>query len=419
MRHLIIGGGFAGLLEAKRLLATGASVTVAEKHRFGGALASASMAGINIDTGAEAFATADSSMFKVLTELGLSEQIVFPTPLSAKIISEQARYPIPRGYMGIPASLDDPELIAVISSAGIAQAKDLDSAVFGEYETVADLVTARLGEEFLTKLVAPVMAGVHSSSPDKLLASKIFRPLLAQAQSSNSLIAAIAQLRANSPRPGSAVASLAGGLHQIIPRLVESLVGAELIENAELAELHQTASGFDAVLEGRDYVFDELVSAAGYSFTSRFIEIAASQLETSVVTLLVNSAALNSAPLGSGALITKEHSIQAKATTHLNAKWQWIADSLPRNQHLIRVSYGLDGALPTEDLIALASSELGLIYDLKEFEILDARADIWPSTLVRNPIASTDDSRLRVVGALVSGNGLSGIAKDHLERNAA
>lgn len=419
MKTLIVGGGFAGLLEAKRLIDLGQSVTLVEKNRFGGAVASATMADISIDTGAEAFATADPAMLKILESLGLSETICYPTSKTASIIADDARYPIPHGYMGIPADLDDPELSYVVSAEALENAKVLDSAPFGSYDSVAELITNRLGDEFLEKLVAPVMAGVHSSSADSLDPQKIFRPLMNKAQAENSLVAAVKNLRANAPRPGSAVASLTGGMHQLVPALVSSLGAAELFEETEISELYELAGGYNAVIQDNNYQFDQLVIASGFGFASRFIEIKASQLETSVVTFLVESTELNSAPLGSGALITQASPLRAKATTHLNAKWQWIADKLPANQHLIRISYGLDGVLPDSDLISLASSELGAIYDIENFSILDARADIWPSTLVSKPLEYSHHPQLRVVGALVSGNGLSGIAKDHLERSAA
>ncbi|QIK63413.1 FAD-dependent oxidoreductase [Leucobacter viscericola] len=98
-----------------------------------------------------------------------------------------------------------------------------------------------------------------------------------------------------------------------------------------------------------------------------------------VIAILVEDERLNAAPRGTGALVAEDarHAtppIAAKALTHANIKWAWLAEQLPMNTHLLRLSYGEHGADavtlqmpdPAVERLALADAGAILGIDLPE-----------------------------------------------------
>jgi len=62
------------------------------------------------------------------------------------------------------------------------------------------------------------------------------------------------------------------------------------------------------------------------------------------LTLAVRAPELDDAPVSQGLLVAPapadEQPVAAKALSHLNVKWPWLADQLPPHTHLLRLSYG-------------------------------------------------------------------------------
>ena len=83
---------------------------------------------------------------------------------------EQA-WPGADGVLGIPASPQDPALRAALSDDELETAlaePTLLEEIGAEARTVADLVTARLGQAVTERLVAPVTTGVYGMRPERM-----------------------------------------------------------------------------------------------------------------------------------------------------------------------------------------------------------------------------------------------------------
>jgi hypothetical protein len=111
---LVIGGGVAGLLAARRHARAGARVTLLEAApRIGGAVGCADLAGIELNTGAEAYATRGGTVRALVDELGLSDQAVTPRQgLGSRLVSDAGSLPSPAGALlgmpGHPLAADGP-----------------------------------------------------------------------------------------------------------------------------------------------------------------------------------------------------------------------------------------------------------------------------------------------------------------------
>jgi oxygen-dependent protoporphyrinogen oxidase len=439
--RVVIGAGIAGLLAASRALERGEKVAVLEKVSVvGGILQSIECADVAVDAGAESFSTIATHFERLVADTGMLEDLVTPQRAEARLItSAGGRHKIPRGYLGIPASLDDPELIDIVGTEAIAKAKDLDARTPGEVTglTVAEFVSTRLGEAFVTNLVEPVFAGVHGASTRTLDASATMAPLLEPYLRTGSLIAAVAEVRASHPRPGSAVAGLRGGLFRIIDSLRGQLEknGVTFYLDTEVSELTYEGTEWTAHTPEALFHSKALTLAVGpdstKSFLGRFTEQvvpteSVAAIDATVVFAHVVSEQLDAWPLGSGALATSGSGSMAKATTHVNSKWGWVNESLAEHHHILRLSYGRNGRLPREDISEFVEQDIGLLYGIDDFSIRSVQSVTWRSSLNRPTpenaramelITKTAGTlNIEICGSTTAGNGLLGIAREHYER---
>ena len=116
-QYVIVGGGVAGLVTARRLAIAGESVTVLEAgDRFGGIVASHTVGGVVLDSGAESYATRGGTVEALATGLGLGPDIVAPLASPAWLYRADGRaLPLPAtsvlGIPGVPLAAD---VIAVV-----------------------------------------------------------------------------------------------------------------------------------------------------------------------------------------------------------------------------------------------------------------------------------------------------------------
>jgi protoporphyrinogen/coproporphyrinogen III oxidase len=337
--------------------------------------------------------------------------------------------------MGIPANLDSVRDIPGISDEALQRARELDHARWTQYlddATVAEVVTARLGSEILQTLVEPLCLGVHSSSAHDLEARAIFPEVLRVAAQEQSLVGAVAKVRGRGASPGSAVATIRGGLHRLIQAL-----------RAELERLGVTVQcdlRVDSITRGEEWWTVEtsvgqhqsshLSVCTGAAEASRLLdampEIAKELGEVSTVDqalslVVVRAPELNDFPLGSGALVSTSLGIEAKATTHLNAKWQWWRDRLPQDLHLLRFSFGRGGVLPAEPYAELVAEAMRVLYRVDSPDIVAWKDVVWRGGVVKptqGHVARVgklhtlaEAVSLNLHGAYISGNGLLGISR--------
>lgn len=390
----VVGGGVGGLVVARRLAASGASVTVFEaSDRLGGTVAQLDVGGLALDAGAESFAVRGGAVEALLAELGLAGDIVAPAPRPAWLqpVTGDA-VPLPAtALLGIPADPLADDVVRVVGLAAAGRAAALDARPVGEVPaTLGALVRERHGAEMLDRLVAPVVHGVHSQHPDELPVARAHPALADAVMSAGSLSGAVARLRAAAP-PGAAVAGIRGGVNRIVPALAGDLLrrGGDIRLGTRIDDL--------AALEGA-----VVVAAPGVATP------AAPGRRIDLVTLLVEQDELDAAPRGTGLLVAAGAPVAARALTHATAKWGWLREAAG-GRHVIRLSYDETPADPVAAAVADAQTLLGVRLPV----VVDAAHVFW----VR-PAAASVPSDVVVVGETVAGSGLAGIVA-HAERTAA
>lgn len=387
-RFSVVGGGFAGLVIARRLAMAGRDVTVFEAtDRLGGSVARHTVGGIDLDAGAESFATRAGTVAALAAELGLGAEIVAPSSAGAWLQPASGRaVPLPAtSLLGIPGTPLAADVIAVTGLASALRAQ-LDAIIPSLWArkslTLGALVRRRMGAGMLEKLVAPVVRGVHSVHPDDIALDRAAPGLRAAYGKEGSLAAAVRRMRDAAPA-GSAVAGIRGGVHRLVTELVADLAvfGVDVRLGERVTDLGS--------LDGTPVLATALQPAAGRPIV--------------LITLVVDQPELDAAPRGTGLLVADGATgIRARALTHATAKWEWLAER-SGGLHVLRLSYdaGQDAGL---EEIARADAAALLGVALPHSSVVDSARVEW----VR-PAASPGPEGVSIVGETVAGSGLVGI----------
>lgn len=399
-RVIVIGAGIAGLVVARDLAQAGVPVTVVEAaDRVGGQLASIRIAGLDVDAAAESFATRGGAVAALASELGLGDDVVLPRESPAWLVGAHGRaHPLPAAsVLGIPVDPRSPDVVAAIGRRAAWRAR-LDAAVPlrrpEAYRSLGDLVRRRMGPRVRDGLVAPVVRGVYSTTPDALPLALASPGLPDALRSSRSLSAAVARLRAASPA-GSQVAGLRGGVHRLAEALERDAraAGAHVVLGSRVvhADIHGVRLAGGERLRG--LVVSAAADAQGAPVRTRTITVAIA---------VVDAPELDSRPRGTGALIeVGAEGIGARALTHSSAKWAWLADQLPAGRHVVRLSYDEMPDDPEKTVLA----DLRAITGARIDRLVELDVRTWTRTLQAQPTAAGLDA----VGEAASVTGLASI----------
>lgn len=444
---VVIGAGVAGLVAARVLRAAGRRTIVLEaSDRVGGLIAAKRIAGFRLDVGAESFATRGTAATELLNDLGLAEEIVTPVAGAARIRRGGELIPLPAtGLFGIPA---DPEAAGVIRAIGPDAARtaaaDLTAPIADDTRnavTIAELVTSRMGRAVVDSLVAPIVRGVHSASPDDLEVERLAPGLIAKTIATGSLARAVQGIRRAAPA-GSPVASIRGGMIRLIDALEADAQHAssnggtiEIRRDARVTEITRAAGGWRLGIRSRagdETAIDaatvlvatderaalKLLQSAGVD-----VELQRETTSAEVVSLIVDTAALDGVDVGSGILVARgddrESAIVAKALTFSSAKWAWVREALGPRRHALRLSYR-EG----EADIDRAVHDAALLLDrpLTVDDVVGAAVTRWHSALphavvgvrarvdaVRASLTPLRSEGLAATGAWLDGTGLAAV----------
>ena len=416
---VVIGGGIAGLVVARDLGKAGASVILLEAaSRLGGEVKRHTVAGIDLDAGAESFATRDETVAKLATEIGLGSEIVLPDPRGAWVVEADGHaFQLPKtGLLGIPGTAMSKDVIDVIGTAGAFRA-EMDSLLPGpigaKEQKLGPLVRRRMGRKVLDKLVTPVAMGVHSAHPDDLDVDRVAPGLRKALLHENSLARAVTSLREKGAA-GSAVAGIRGG----VVRLVDELA-ADLETYGVDVRLDSPALSYDAtsvtVVGGERLETAHVVVALGGGDAARLDGAEAQTGLITLATLVVRDPALDSAPRGTGVLVAPGATgIHAKALTHASIKWAWLAERA-EGRHILRLSYNspvVDRGVSDAELLRLAAGDastlLGMPVTPGQVEGF-ARVEWAAPFQGAGSCGRTGVDGVTRVGGSVAGRGLAGV----------
>ncbi|WP_404442684.1 FAD-dependent oxidoreductase [Microbacterium marinum] len=440
-RHdiVVIGGGIAGLTIAWEAARAGRDVVVLESSAAtGGMLRRGVVAGIEADLGAESFATRTSGVVDLVADARLPVQFVEPRPAGAHLayrepwafgaLRRTRRAPLPRrALIGIPADPAAPDVARILGRDGVRRAlAEPAPAHGGDEPSLADLVTAQLGEAVATRLVEPLCRSVYSHDAASVRLSALHPTLWAEYVARGSLTAAVDAL-APAARAGSAVRGVEGGLWRLAAELHAAALRAGAVIRTS-APVVSVSTGVDGVivLQGGETVHaGQVVIATGPSAAVRLLDVEVAPAAPVRLTVAeITAHGLTRAPVGSGVIVAPDVPTPAKALTHVDAKWEWAAAALPPGTSVVRLSArdGDVGGLDTPADIARAIRVLTGVHVAPAEVRAHTRVD-WPDAVctptTRALLAGAAQRHgIHLAGAIAAGTGLASVIP-HARRVAA
>jgi protoporphyrinogen/coproporphyrinogen III oxidase len=427
-RVVVVGGGIAGLTAARVLAQAGRDVLVLEgSGELGGKLRLHSVAGVEVDVGAEAMLARRPEGVELATELGLP--MVHPATSSSSIWTRGALRPLPRSVMGVPSNVDQVAESGVLSDEGLERLRHETAGgprlAEGDDVSVGELVGTRLGDEVVDRLVEPLLGGVYAGH-SRLLSARATVPQLA-AWAGDSLVAHAAET-VGAADGGPVFAGVAGGLGRLVRALTEAGPFAVRL-GATVRELRRTATGFELVvgpttapeLVSADQVVVAVPAAPAARLLSGVAPSAAAELAAiesasmAIVTIAFRAEDVPDLP-GSGFLVPPIDGRTIKAATFSFAKWDWVREA-GDGVLLLRTSLGRhreESVLQVSDEELVAAS----LADLAEATGLTARpvdtlVQRWGGGLPQYAVGHLDRvARIHAAVARVPGLAVCGAAYD-------
>ncbi len=339
---LVVGAGLAGLVAARALASSGRSVVVVDGGDVGGSLARRHLDGLDLDVGAEGFATRGGAVAELLTELGLDDRVVAPESTGTWVHRPEGSTRIPDGaVLGIPTDLGEGlDALGAGAAARVREDAELPPSVGADAETLGSLVRARMGEAVVRTWLAPLVAGVHRLDVDAIPPGLLLPGVLDRLAERGSLAAALGGGR------GGALAGLAGGMTQLADALARELttLGARLLPVGAVA-VEPDARGWRVrTSDGGALSVDRLLLASPpWSWPSGLPAALAEQgrawpapRPVDLVTLVV---AHDGGGRQAGVIVADGGgTVAARALTYSSAKWEWLREAAG-DRVVLRLTY--------------------------------------------------------------------------------
>lgn len=399
---VVVGAGISGLAAAHALQAAGRQVVVLEaSDRAGGKLRREQVAGVGVDVGAETFLFRRPEAVDLAREVGLGERLLHPATYSARIWSRGGLRPLPRSVMGVPADADELASSGLVSPEAVGRVRsepDLppqhdrrdDQADWDV--SVGDLVSSRLGDEVLDRVVEPLLGGVYAGHARELSARAATPQLVELLERHGSLVSgAAAHLGASDDRR-PVFAGLAGG----VTGLAEALAAGLDVRTGTAVRALDLAGGRWHLTTGptadeRRVEADAVVVATPAPAASRLLagvapaasaELADVETASMAVVTLALPAERVPALDGSGFLVPPVEGRLVKAATYSFQKWDWLRTAgEPSGVVHVRASVGRHreaAVLQRDDdeLVALVRDDLRALLGL-DAPMVDAHVQRW------------------------------------------
>lgn len=243
---VIVGAGIAGLSAAWELVQRGRRPLVLEAQpRAGGVIRTEHVDGFVIDAGPDALLIQKPAAIALCRELGLGDRLVPTlTPRTAFVLRRGRLIPLPEAsVLGIPTRVGPFVTSTLFSWPGklrMAIELVMPARRHQSDESIGSFMRRRFGEQAVTYLAEPLLAGIHAGDVNRLSMRAAFPRLLDAERTHGSVIRALASMRlapgttAGDNSPG-AFMSLPGGVEEMVSALVTRLPARTLRTGAGAA----------------------------------------------------------------------------------------------------------------------------------------------------------------------------------------
>lgn len=173
---VIIGAGISGLTTAYWLNKDGFDVKILEsKSDAGGAMETICEEGFLIDFGPNSGLETTPLIRQIVDEVGLSNEMIYANESSNKryILRDGELHALPTS----PPAFIKTELFTTKAKLRVMAEPFIGKSDDGYYQSIAQFVSRRLGQEFLDYAIDPFVSGVFAGDPHKLSVKSAFPKL--------------------------------------------------------------------------------------------------------------------------------------------------------------------------------------------------------------------------------------------------
>ncbi len=290
---VIVGGGIAGLAAAYRIqkeISEGAQLECALLEggdRFGGKIATERSEGFVIERGPDSFISQKPAAIQLCQQLGIGDHLVstnLETP-NTYVYTGGKLVTMPDGLsLMIPTKFLPFALTPLFSLSGkIRMAFDLliPRKADDSDESLASFVRRRMGEEALSKMAEPMLAGIYASDPETMSIGSTFPMFVETERKYRSLILGMlarkkAMLLNANKRPKSNFSlfmTLKDGLGEMVEAVIEKSPNVKFQSGARVESINGKAGDWSVRLEGGgEHKADALILSTPGNITARFLQ---------------------------------------------------------------------------------------------------------------------------------------------------
>ncbi len=172
----VLGAGISGLSTAYWLAKDGFDVTILEAAKVpGGSMQTASKEGFLIDYGPNSGLETTPLIRQIVDDIGLSDEMIYANETSNKryILKNNQLHSLPMN----PLTFSTTKLFSLKAKLRLLNEPFISKSQDGYYQSIADFVKRRLGQEFLDYAIDPFVSGVFAGDPNKLSVKSAFPKL--------------------------------------------------------------------------------------------------------------------------------------------------------------------------------------------------------------------------------------------------
>jgi len=245
---VIMGAGISGLAAAYWLHKDGFDVTVLEKSGgAGGTMETVREGGFLFDRGPNSGLETTPLIGKLVHDAGLQDEMVYADETGNKryILRRNSLHALPAG----PGSFIMTRLFSPRAKLRLLAEPFIGRSDDGYYQSVAQFVRRRLGNEFLDYAVNPFVAGVFAGDPEKLSVKSAFPKLFRLEEEYGGLLKGMVKgarerkRRTETSKQSAKMFSFRSGM-QTLPRAIGALLKDSVVYNADVTAIERSGGGY-------------------------------------------------------------------------------------------------------------------------------------------------------------------------------
>ena len=254
----VIGAGISGLTAAYLLSKKGFDITVLEKNNsVGGSIESVFENGFLFDRGPNSALETTPVISQLIKELGLENELLYASKQANKryILRDNKLHSLPMSPQGLIKTklFSGKAKLRLMAEPFIGRSND------GYYQSLAEFVMRRLGQEFLDYAINPFVAGVYAGRPEDLSVKSAFPKLYALEEKYGGLIVGTIRSirerkkRAEVAKQSAKMLSFKNGMIAL-PKAIEKYFEDRIFLSSEVTSIDQNQNGYTVSYQQNDTI---------------------------------------------------------------------------------------------------------------------------------------------------------------------